>query len=263
MLKLGIVQMSVLEGMVDENCMKIKKLVKKYAEDDIDLLCFPELCISGYDFKKAEQSDQENEFFSELAREYHIAILAGIQVKDKEKYYDVSCIWDCDGKRLGEYRKIHLWDTENDFFEKGERLVTVSFKDWKIGMLICADYGFPEVSTILAQDMGADVIIYPSAWGAGWEDLFSSCAKMRAAENQVYTVALNRACGDVKYCGNTTVANPDGTTLLKLETLEEAYGRVILEKEQLDKARQSIPWRAMKRQDLYSELKRKVDMTER
>lgn len=262
MLKLGIVQMSVLEGMVDKNCRKIRRLVKKYAEDDIDLLCFPELCISGYDFEKAKQSDREREFFSELAREYQIAILAGIQVKDKDRYYDVSCVWDHEGKQLGEYRKIHLWDTENDFFEKGERLVTVSLKGWNIGMLICADYGFPEISSILAQDLGADVMIYSSAWGEGWEDLFSSCAKIRAAENQVYTVALNRACGDVKYCGNTTVANPDGTTLLKLETLGEAYGRVVLEKEQLKKARQSIPWRSMKRQELYPKLRSKGDSIE-
>ena len=62
MLRLGVVQMAVLEGKVDENQKKIRDIVRKYAEDDIDLLCFPELCISGYDFKQAEKSDQENEF---------------------------------------------------------------------------------------------------------------------------------------------------------------------------------------------------------
>lgn len=261
MLRLGLLQIAVEEGNIEENQKKIRNIVKKYAEDDIDLLCFPELCISGYDFKQAEKSNRENDFFSEIAKEYRTAILAGIQVKDQEKYYDVSCVWDCEGNKLGEYRKIHLWDTENDFFEKGEKLVTVSLKGWEIGMLICADYGFPEVSTILAQNMGADVIIYPSAWAAGWEDLFSSCAKIRAAENQIYTVALNRACGDVKYCGNTTVANPDGTILLRMETVDEAYGKVVLEKERLVKARQSIPWREMKRNELYHKLASKNNYT--
>ena len=50
MLRLGVVQMAVLEGKVEENQKKIRNIVKKYAKDDIDLLCFPELCISGYDF---------------------------------------------------------------------------------------------------------------------------------------------------------------------------------------------------------------------
>ena len=176
-----------------------------------------------------------------------IPILAGIQVSKEDKRYDVACIWDEEGKKLGEYKKIHLWDTENDFFDRGEELVTVPFKGWNIGLLICADYGFPEVSTPLAQKKDADIIIYPSAWGVGWEDLFTTCSKMRAAENQVYTVALNRASGDVQYCGNTTVSNPDGSTLVRLATTDEAYARVALEKEKLEEARKGIPWRNMKR----------------
>lgn len=80
MLKLGIVQMSVLEGKVDENCSKIRKAVESHAAGDIDLLCFPELCISGYVFESAVLSDGEAAFFSELAAEYEIAILAGIHM---------------------------------------------------------------------------------------------------------------------------------------------------------------------------------------
>lgn len=254
MLKLGLVQMSVLEGQIEENCNRIQKLVQNYAADDIDLLCFPELCISGYDFERAALSNEEDEFFSAMAADCHIPILAGIQVSKEDKRYDVACIWDEEGKKLGEYKKIHLWDTENDFFDRGEELVTVPFKGWNIGLLICADYGFPEVSTPLAQKKDADIIIYPSAWGVGWEDLFTTCSKMRAAENQVYTVALNRASGDVQYCGNTTVSNPDGSTLVRLATTDEAYARVALEKEKLEEARKGIPWRSMKRYDVYQKL---------
>lgn len=254
MLKLGLVQMSVLEGQVKENCSKIREIVDKYANDDIDLLCFPELCISGYDFKKVVSSDHEERFFSSLAAERRIPILAGIQDAEGNKHYDAVCIWDEQGKMIGKYHKIHLWDTENDYFEKGEKLVTVPFKGWNIGLLICADYGFSEVSTLLSQKENADVIIYPSAWAAGWEDLFSTCSKMRAAENQVYTVALNRASGDVKYCGNTTVSNPDGSVHSRLFTDGEGYVRAVLEKEKLEDARKGIPWRSMRRCELYKKL---------
>lgn len=254
MLKLGLVQMSVLEGQVEENCRKIRKMTEYYAADDIDLLCFPELCISGYDFEKAASSDREAEFFSELAASCNIGILAGIHAVEEGKHFDVACLWDKEGKLLGEYRKIHLWDSENDFFDKGDELVTVSYMGWNIGLLICADYGFPEVSTPLAQTKHADVMIYPSAWGAGWEDLFTTCSKMRAAENQVYTVALNRATGDAQYCGNTTVSNPDGRTLIRLETTQEAYARVVLEKGKLEEAKKGIPWRSMKRYEIYKDL---------
>ena len=137
-------------------------------------------------------------------------------------------------------------------FDKGEELVVVPFKGWNIGMLICADYGFSELSTQLAIKMGADMIIYPSAWYPGWEDLFVTSCKMRAAENQIYTIGMNRASGNRQYCGNTTVANPDGSILMRLETTGEAYGRVTLFKEKIDAARDALPWRKMKREDIYS-----------
>lgn len=250
MLRLGMVQFAVVEGDVERNCARIEQEVKNHAQDGVDILCFPELCISGYKFEKGKTLD-EQEFMSKMAGKYQQPLLAGVQAVHEGKYYDTVCLWDEEGKLLGEYRKIHLWASENDYFDRGDGLITVDYKGWKIGLLICADLGFAEVSTPLALKKGADVIIYPSAWGYGWEELFSGCAKTRAAENQVYIVALNRACGDEKYCGNTTVANPDGTVLVKLETTEEAYAEVILKKSKLEEAREGIPWRKMKQLGIY------------
>ena len=123
MLKLGIIQLSIQEGNIEKNCAHIEELVRKHSSDDIDLLCCPELCISGYNFEKAIISDREALFFSELASKYKIAIMAGINKKEGNQHYDVACIWDETGTLLGEYKKIHLWDKENDFFAKGEELI--------------------------------------------------------------------------------------------------------------------------------------------
>lgn len=253
MLKLGIVQFAAIEGDVEGNCAHFEHEVKKYSGKDLDLLCFPELCISGYKFEKGKLLD-ERAYVSGLAARYAQPILAGVQSVHEGKCYDAVCLWDETGKLVGEYKKIHLWATENDYFDRGDELITVDFRGWKIGMLICADLGFAEISTPLALDKGADVIFYPSAWGYGWEELFSGCGRTRAAENQVYTVALNRACGDEKYCGNSTVSGPDGTVLLRLQTTGEAYGEVILEKGKLEEAREGIPWRKMKQPEIYRQI---------
>ena len=45
------------------------------------------------------------------------------------------------------------------------------------------------------------------------------------------------------YCGNSIAANPDGTTLSRIVSTEEALGTVTFEKEKLEKAREFIPWR--------------------
>ena len=59
---------------------------------------------------------------------------------------------------------------------------------------------------------------------------------------------------NVEYCGNTTVSNPDGTTLARLCTSEESYTRVVLKKECLEKAKETIPWRLMRREEVYNKI---------
>lgn len=250
MLKIGLVQLSVKEGLIEENKIHIKNQAKKYALENVDLLCFPELSISGYDFSKAEFSKDEGEFYSELARECNTAIMAGINLYSDGKYYDAVCIWDEQGTLISEYRKIHLWGKEFDFYTSGEELAVIPFKGWKIGVLICADLRFFEVSTPL-KNMGADVIFYPSAWAAGWKELFHLCGKMRAAENQIYVIALNRASGDVKYCGGTAVMSPDGSILGEIIDDSEDFLRAELKKDTMKKVREGLAWESMKLPHIY------------
>lgn len=254
-LKIGMIQLAAIEGDGVGNCIKIEKWVRACSEQDIDILCFPELCISGYEFESAA-SLNEAEYMAGLAKKYGQALLAGIHMVHGDRHYNSTCVWDETGHLLKEYQKIHLWAKENDFFERGEELAAVEYRGWKIGLLMCADLGFAEISTPLSLKEGVDVIICPSAWGYGSEELYSGCAKIRAAENQVFVAALNRACGNEKYCGNSTVANPDGTVLCRLSTTEEAFAVVMLEKEKLDKAREFIPWRQMKQDKIYDQILR-------
>lgn len=250
MLKIGLIQLAVKEGKTEENCNHIRELVKKYSADDIDLLCLPELSVSGYDFEAAKESKNEKDFYAQLACECHMSIMAGVNVFCDDSYYDAVCVWDETGKLLGEYRKIHLWDKEYDFFAPGDELVVVPFKEWKIGILICADLRFFEVSTPL-KNMGADVIFYPSAWAYGWKELFHLCGKMRAAENQIYAITLNRATGDAKYCGGTAVMDPAGNILTEIEDDAEEYLRAELKKEIVGQVRETLAWESMKLPHVY------------
>ena len=212
----------------------MEEMIKKYKDESIDLLCFPELCISGYDYDVAEQSFEEERSIQALAAKYHLAILAGISLREEGEMYDAAGIWDEHGVRLGIYRKIHLWETENGVFNQGDQISVIPFKERKIGILICADLAFPQVSSVLKQ-RGCDVIFYPSAWGRGpgFAELFVNCGRIRAAENQIYTVVLNRGDGDREYCGSTTVSNPDGTVLASIEDTKEGFVKVVLEKKKI------------------------------
>lgn len=253
MLKLGIVQLAVTEGDIENNTRKIEAEVKRHGSAGVDIVCFPELCVSGYRFEEASKLD-ETEFMAAAAKGYRTAVIAGVHRIENGLHYDAVCLWDENGRRLGEYRKIHLWASENGYFEHGSTLTVIPYKGWNIGLLLCADLGFPELSSLLAGEKGADVLVYSSAWAKGWEDLFVSCTKVRAAENQVYAVSVNRGSGSAEYCGNSTVAGPDGSTLHCLKTKEAAAVTVSLEKAEISRVRKEIPWTEMKQYALYERL---------
>lgn len=255
MLKISIVQLAVKEGEKETNLEHIEEMIQESKKNDVELICLPELCISGYQFQKAKESVNEDKIFSILSAKYHVAIIAGICLHEDEKMYDAVGMWDEEGKCLGIYKKIHLWASENGIFEKGNQLPVIAFRGWKIGILICADLGFPELSTILTEK-GCELIVYLSAWGRGpgFDELFTNCAKIRAAENQIYVIALNRGDGDQKYCGYTTVANPDGTALAFMDKTSEDSCSVVLKKDEIERVRMEIPWTDMRRKDLYEKL---------
>ena len=60
---------------------------------------------------------------------------------------------------IGKYRKIHLFDIEQLFFEPGIGTTGVSTPIGKIGLLICYDLWFPSSSYFDAQ--GADIVVLP------------------------------------------------------------------------------------------------------
>ena len=257
-LRIGICQMSVQEGGKAYNVRKLEQVAEAFARQNNppDLLCFPELCISGYDWEMlSEKKECEKHIVSQIAGRYAIPILAGVLVQDNGQLYDAVCIWGADGTELSEYRKIHLWGEEENYFAKGNRLCLVDFKGWKLAVMICADLGFAPLSTEAALQ-GADVIIYPSAWSDGYHyvETLLLTAKTRAIENQIYTIALNRASGSASYCGNSLVCGPDGTILLHFDHDLEACQEVMLEKNRIQETRKLLPWLQMRRPDIYQDI---------
>ena len=134
MLKLGIIQLSIQEGNIEKNCAHIEELVRNHSSDDIDLLCFPELCISGYNFEKAIISDREALFFSELASKYKIAIMAGI-IKKRETSIMMLPVFGM--------KQEHFWESTKKFIYGIRKMIFLrKEKSWlrfrlKAGQLDC------------------------------------------------------------------------------------------------------------------------------
>lgn len=119
------------------------------------------------------------------------------EVTDDGSYYNTSLVFDPNGEIINEYRKIHLFDIdipgkirskESETFKPGNKISTFQTKFGTMGLAICYDIRFPELSAILAA-RGAKVIFYPGQFNLTtgplhWELL----NRLRAVDNQVINI---------------------------------------------------------------------------
>jgi len=121
-----------------------------------------------------EDKDPALPAFRKLAEELGIWLLIGslaIKVSDT-KTANRSYMIGPDGRILGRYDKIHLFDVnlpsgesyrESNTVAPGSGAVVVSVPWGKIGMTVCYDLRFPQLHRTLAKS-GADIITVPAAW---------------------------------------------------------------------------------------------------
>ena len=120
------------------------------------------------------------------------------------------------GGVVGTYRKVHLpWLGVDRFVSHGDRPFEIlEVEGVRIGMLICYDGGFPEAVRCLAL-AGADLIVLPTNWPPGAEQLAEYTGNSRALENSVYFLAANRVGSERGYnfIGWSRICDPSGRTL--------------------------------------------------
>jgi len=250
----------------DENLKIALGYIKEAKSKKADLITFPEFLMA---YSPASQSAEElskiaesidGEFASALkdaAKINGINVVATIYEKSKEKnrVYDTSLLIDNNGNLATVYRKLHLYDAlgfkESDKLIAGNDLIKpVKTIVGNIGMMICYDIRFPEMSRILAL-MGADTLILPSAWVGGdmkiehWQTML----KARAIENGCYVVAPDQV-GNI-YIGQSTVVDPFGKVILDMKD-KEGLAVVDLDGDVVKNARNKLPLLKKRRKDVYA-----------
>lgn len=164
-----------MEPFVGEKQKNIKKsleMVSEAANNGANLVVLPELCNSGYVFNTREEAFELSETIPDgetckewirIANEFNIHIVAGINEKDGDLLYNSSVVLGPKGY-VGTFRKIHLWNEENLFFEPGNLGFPV-FRTpiGRISCHICYDSWFPE-SYRLATLQGADIVCVSTNW---------------------------------------------------------------------------------------------------
>jgi len=236
---------------------KIDKHLEAIDLEGIDLICFPESCIYGFNYdelSKAEEEELERQvsFFREIAKLNDINVIAGLVEKDEGNYFNTAMAFDTKGKILHKYRKNYLWSEEKKFFTPGSSYDVFELEGWNIGLGLCADLGFPEFSRALALE-GADFLIFPSAWREPYDRLWNLMLTARAAENQAYVLGINAIGSKNNYCGNSISVNPEGDVIGKLSK-NEGFFSFELHRDDVFDRREEIGWLFMSRSGIFREL---------
>jgi len=216
--------------------------------DRPDLVAMPEswTCLGGSratKFAAAEELPERGatggpayEFLRDIARTHRIHIHGGsigeLGGDDEDaKLFNTNLVFDPDGREIGRYRKIHLFDIttpdgqgyrESAVYGAGDQAVTVQIGGCNVGLTICYDMRFPELFLALRR-AGAELIMVPAAFTLQTgKDHWEVLLRARAIETQCYIAAP--ACTGTHFdgsneprmtYGHSLVADPWGLVIAR------------------------------------------------
>ncbi|MFQ5891379.1 MAG: nitrilase-related carbon-nitrogen hydrolase, partial [Candidatus Methanofastidiosia archaeon] len=217
--KVGFVQISpdILE--VESNVDKALRFIEKL---DCDLVVLPELFNTGYNFSNLNEVERVAERIpqgfttsrlKELSKERNMRLVAGIAERKDNNFFNSAIYIDSDF--VGIYRKVHLFYKEKKFFQSGQEFSVFS----GIGIMICFDWIFPEVSRILTLK-GAKLICHPSNLVLPY---CPEAMKVRSIENGIFTITADRVGEErgLKFIGLSQITDPKGKVLYRASEDEE------------------------------------------
>ena len=217
-------------GRTEENLDRALALAGTVAAD---LVVIPELWSSGYVFSSREEVARLTEdaatgatarALRAAARRERRHFVAGFPERARGRCYNSAMLVGPGGVKAV-YRKLHLFEREQEWFSPGDLPLAVHrVGPARVGLMICFDWRFPEVARALAL-MGAEVLAHPSNL------VFANAQRAmltRSLENRVFTVTANRIGvesrpgGRVPFTGRSQIVDPDGQVVAAAGRREEA-----------------------------------------
>ncbi|WP_178983291.1 carbon-nitrogen hydrolase family protein [Winogradskyella helgolandensis] len=217
--RLGLIQwqMRPYDGL-DDLMQQVEYFVDSVSAYRSDFAVFPEFfnapLMAKYNHMHEPQAIRELagytqtivEKMQQLSISYNINIITGSmpEVVD-DVLYNVGYLCRRDGS-LERYEKIHVTPDEAKVWgmQRGHQLKTFETDAGKVGVLICYDSEFPELSRLLA-DEGMDILFVPFLTDTqnGYSRV-RLCAQARAIENECY-VAIAGSVGNLPNVNNMDI----------------------------------------------------------
>jgi len=221
MLRVGYYQFKPQFGDVAKN---IQTVIKALRTVTADIIVLPELPFTGYYFaNRAEATalaedpatSPQVQSLIDLCKDRDFYLVTGFAEKKADKVFNSALLLGPEGL-VHTYRKLHLFNEEKLWFDAGDIPLAVhNVRGAQIGMMICFDWVFPEVTRTLAL-LGADIVCHPANL------VLSYCQQTmlsRCIENGIFAITCNRfgmdkrPQGELKFTGKSQIVAPKGVLL--------------------------------------------------
>ncbi len=214
------IQFTVQQGDLAANLTYVRAALGRVADQGAQLVVLPEMWSTGFSYRTlselAQQTDAVVAELQELSARHRLVIIGSQpEPAGDGRVYNTAHIID-NGSLVARYRKLHLFSLlgEDRAFKGGEGWCLAETSLGKVGVIICYDLRFPELSRRLALE-GARLICVPAQWPKPRQEHWRTLLRARAIENQLYVAACN-ACGPIgklDLFGMSMIIDPKGEVL--------------------------------------------------
>ncbi len=253
------------------NLSRVKGALAQAAAGGADLAVFPEATMVRFGEDLAAVAEPlDGPFCSELAAACAasgVAAVVGVfepagGAEHDRRVFNTAVAFSAAGARVAAYRKLHLYDAlgqlESETVAAGSDVMVTSLAGADVGLQICYDVRFPELTRALAV-AGARLVTVSAAWATGLfkEEHWVTLLRARAIENTLWIAAVDQVPDpDAKPTrapagvGRSLLIDPMGVVRCDLGP---SAGVVVAEADlaQVDSVRTVLPSLANRRADVF------------
>jgi len=267
-IKITLAQISCKREDKAENLKKIEKTMIKAKKQDTDLVIFPELSLTGYIvrdqiYELAETiPGPSTKIIENIAKKTETHIVFGmpeLSPKTHATIYNTAVLVGPKGF-IGKYRKMYLPThsvfEEKRYFRPGHQAAVFDTELGKIGLIICYDIFFPEVSRLTRLN-GAQLIVCISASPATRRAFFETLTVARAMENTAFLAYVNLAGIEdgLQFWGGSRLVGPNGKILVQAKYDDDDFVMCDVDYADIRSVETFVPTLRDLRPELFDELK--------
>ena len=258
-LTIGLAQLDSRLGALEANLEKHLEWIERARAQDVDLLLFPELSLTGYRLlhltSQVAIRPAESPLIARLLEAAgEMAIIVGVVEEDVDGVLYNSGLYLEGGEIVHVHRKLYLPTygifQEGRFFGPGKQLKPVGTDGGHVGLLVCEDLWHPHLARSLAV-AGVKVLSVISA-GPGRiasgeipesQEAWETLTKSTALVNTCWVLFCCRVGWEEGsfYTGGSHIVQPGGEILARAAFLEEELLVAEIDIREVDRLRWRLP----------------------